>query len=85
MAVDVESLMEPTKAKYPAALSGRTHALGRIFDILGALLGAGAPEMMLNAAGFSSSPHLFYGGYDKKGEWFQLFQIGSVVFLAGHG
>ena len=30
----------------------------------------------LNAAGFSSSPHLFYAGTDKKGEWFQLFQIG---------
>jgi len=64
------------KPKFPAALSGRTHALGRIFDILGALLGMGAPEMMLNAAGFSDSPHLFYSGYDRNGEWFQLFQIG---------
>jgi len=64
------------KPKFPAALSGRTHALGRIFDVLGALLGAGAPEQMLNAAGFSDSPHLFYSGYDDKGEWFQLFQIG---------
>jgi N-methylhydantoinase B len=68
------------KPKFPAALSGRTHALGRIFDVLGALLGAGAPEQMLNAAGFSDSPHLFYSGYDnrkgKNGEWFQLFQIG---------
>lgn len=64
------------KPKYPAALSGRTHALGRIFDILGALLGMGAPEQLLNAAGFSDSPHLFYSGYDDKGEWFQLFQIG---------
>lgn len=68
------------KPKFPAALSGRTHALGRIFDVLGALLGSGAPEQMLNAAGFSDSPHLFYSGYDnregKSGEWFQLFQIG---------
>jgi N-methylhydantoinase B len=68
------------KPHYPAALSGRTHALGRIFDLLGALLGMGAPEQMLNAAGFSDSPHLFYSGYDtrpgKGGEWFQLFQIG---------
>ena len=64
------------KPKYPAALSGRTHALGRIFDILGALLGMGAPQELLNAAGFSDSPHLFYSGYDDKGEWFQLFQIG---------
>jgi len=68
------------KPKFPAALSGRTHALGRIFDLLGALLGMGAPEQMLNAAGFSDSPHLFYSGYDHRpghdGEWFQLFQIG---------
>lgn len=64
------------KPKFPAALSGRTHALGRLFDVLGALLGMGAPEQMLNAAGFSDSPHLFYSGYDDKGEWFQLFQIG---------
>ena len=68
------------KPKFPAALSGRTHALGRIFDLLGALLGMGAPEQMLNAAGFSDSPHLFYSGYDhrpgKDGQWFQLFQIG---------
>lgn len=66
------SLLKP---KFPAALSGRTHALGRIFDILGGLLGQKTPEF-LNAAGFSSSPHLFYAGTDKKGEWFQLFQIG---------
>lgn len=66
------SLLKP---KFPAALSGRTHALGRIFDILGGLLGQKTPEF-LNAAGFSSSPHLFYSGRDAKGGWFQLFQIG---------
>ncbi len=70
------SLLKP---KFPAALSGRTHALGRIFDILGGLLGQKTPEF-LNAAGFSSSPHLFYSGWDqrdgKQREWFQLFQIG---------
>jgi N-methylhydantoinase B len=70
------SLLKP---RFPAALSGRTHALGRIFDILGGLLGQKTPEF-LNAAGFSSSPHLFYSGNDqragKAGEWFQLFQIG---------
>jgi len=63
------------KPNYPAALSGRTHALGRIFDVMGGLLGQSAPEAM-NAAGFSDSPHLFYAGYDDHGEWFQLFQIG---------
>ena len=68
------------KPRYPAALSGRTHALGRIFDVLGALLGMGAPNDLLNAAGFSDSPHLFFSGYDtregKGDEWFKLFQIG---------
>jgi N-methylhydantoinase B len=66
------SLLKPV---FPAALSGRTHALGRIFDILGGLLGQKTPEF-LTAAGFSSSPHLFYSGFDAKGQWFQLFQIG---------
>lgn len=66
------SLLKPN---FPAALSGRTHALGRIFDVMGGLLGQSAPDAM-NAAGFSDSPHLFYSGYDEKGEWFQLFQIG---------
>ena len=66
------SLLKPD---FPAALSGRTHALGRIFDILGGLLGQKTPQF-LNAAGFSSSPHLFYSGTSAAGEWFQLFQIG---------
>ncbi|MDO9487441.1 MAG: hydantoinase B/oxoprolinase family protein [Sphingomonadaceae bacterium] len=66
------SLLKP---RFPAALSGRTHALGRIFDVLGGLLGQKTPEF-LNAAGFSSSPHLFYSGRDGEGKWFQLFQIG---------
>jgi N-methylhydantoinase B len=66
------SLLKPN---FPAALSGRTHALGRIFDVMGGLLGQSAPDAM-NAAGFSDSPHLFFSGYDDDGEWFQLFQIG---------
>jgi N-methylhydantoinase B len=63
------------KPKRPAALSCRTHLLGRIFDIMGGLLGQGSPDV-LNAAGFSDSPHLMYSGYNKSGEWYQLFQIG---------
>ena len=59
------SLLKP---KFPAALSGRTHGLGRIFDILGGLLGQKTPEF-LNAAGFSSSPHLFYSGNDGREAW----------------
>jgi N-methylhydantoinase B len=66
------SLLKP---RFPAALSCRTHALGRIFDVLGALLGQKTPEFLC-AAGFSSSPHLMFSGYDAAGKWFQLFQIG---------
>lgn len=63
------------KPKKPAALSCRTHMLGRIFDLMGGLLGQGAPDA-LNAAGFSDSPHFMYSGFDSNGEWYQLFQIG---------
>ena len=63
------------KPKKPAALSCRTHLLGRIFDLMGGLLGQGAPDA-LNAAGFSDSPHFMYSGYDSRDEWYQLFQIG---------
>lgn len=63
------------KPKEPAALSCRTHALGRIFDVLGGLLGQGSPDFLC-AAGFSDSPHFMYSGYDRNGEWYQLYQIG---------
>jgi len=59
----------------PAALSSRTHMLARIFDIMSGLLGQGAPDALC-AAGFSDSPHFMYSGYDQKGEWYQLYQIG---------
>jgi len=63
------------KPDFPAALSCRTHLLGRIFDVMGGLLGQSTPQAM-NAAGFSDSPHFMYSGHDRNGEWFQLFQIG---------
>ena len=66
------TLLKPRK---PAALSCRTHALGRIFDVLGGLLGQGNPDFLC-AAGFSDSPHFMYSGYDRNGEWYQLYQIG---------
>jgi N-methylhydantoinase B len=66
------TLLKPVK---PAALSCRTHALGRIFDVLGGLLGQGNPDFLC-AAGFSDSPHFMYSGYDRNGEWYQLYQIG---------
>ena len=67
------------KPKHPAALSGRNHGIGRVFDLFGGLLGQTNPAL-LNAAGFSSSPHFMYSGHysegDRAGEWFQLYSIG---------
>ena len=66
------SLLLPQK---PAALSGRTHALCRVVDVLNGLFGQGNPDYLC-AAGFSASPHFFFSGYNERGEWFQQYQIG---------
>ena len=66
------SLLAPQK---PAALSGRTHALARICDVLNGLFGQGNPDYLC-AAGFSASPHFFFSGHNEYGEWFQQYQIG---------
>jgi len=66
------SLLRPRR---PAALSCRTHLLCRMFDLVSGLLGQGKPEAMCGA-GWSASPHLMYSGFDGKGDWFQLYQIG---------
>ncbi|MGI5271770.1 hydantoinase B/oxoprolinase family protein [Nonomuraea sp. CA-218870] len=58
------------KPEYPAALNARNHGIGRIFDLFGGLLGQKTPDL-LNAAGFSSSPHFMYAG-----DGFQLYSIG---------
>ncbi|KAF2006430.1 hypothetical protein P154DRAFT_542311 [Amniculicola lignicola CBS 123094] len=59
----------------PAALSCRTHLLGRVMDVMQALFGQRNPAYRC-AAGFSDSPHLFYSGFKPNGEWFLLYQIG---------
>ncbi len=67
------------RPKHPAALSGRNHGIGRVFDLFGGLLGQTNPAL-LNAAGFSSSPHFMFSGHysegEREGEWFQLYSIG---------
>lgn len=63
------------KPHHPASLNGRNHGIGRVFDLFGGLLGQTNPAL-LNAAGFSSSPHFMYSGYYPSGEWFQLYSIG---------
>ncbi|KAI4289321.1 MAG: hypothetical protein L6R35_001421, partial [Caloplaca aegaea] len=52
------TLLHPIR---PAALSCRTHFLGRLLDVLSGLLGQRAPQFM-TAAGFSDSPHFMYSG-----------------------
>jgi len=65
----------------PAALSCRTHLLGRVFDTLGAVMGQKTPAF-LSAAGYSDSPHFFFSGWDKAGEWFQVlcFRLRSDLY-----
>lgn len=73
--IDVEipqgSLLKPVR---PAALSCRTHFLGRTMDVMQALFGQKNAAFM-TAAGFSDSPHFFYSGFKPNGEWYQLYQI----------
>ncbi|OAL04554.1 hypothetical protein IQ06DRAFT_323605 [Phaeosphaeriaceae sp. SRC1lsM3a] len=59
----------------PAALSCRTHLLGRVMDVMQALFGQRNAAYRC-AAGFSDSPHLFYSGFKPDGEFFLLYQIG---------
>lgn len=65
------SLLQP---RFPAALGCRTHALARLFDVLGGALGRQAPELS-TAAGYGTSPYLLYNGYDENGEFFHLMEI----------
>ena len=66
------SLLRPQKL---AAISGRTHTLARVCDVLNGLFGQGNPDYLC-AAGFSASPHFFFSGHNEYGEWFQQYQIG---------
>jgi N-methylhydantoinase B len=65
------SLVNPN---FPAALGCRTHALTRLFDILGGALGHQAPELT-TAAGYGTSPYLLYNGYDDANQFFHLMEI----------
>jgi 5-oxoprolinase (ATP-hydrolysing) len=66
------SVLKPVR---PAAVSCRTHLLGRTMDVVQALMGQKNPAYRA-AAGFSDSPHFFYSGWKPNGEWYQLYQIG---------
>ena len=66
------SLLHP---KFPAPLGCRTHALARLFDVMGGCLGQQSPELT-TAAGYGTSPHLLYSGNDKDSNFFFIMEIG---------
>lgn len=66
-----KSLLNP---EFPASLGCRTHALTRLFDVLGGALGKGAPELS-TAAGYGTSPYMLYNGHDENGDFFHLMEI----------
>ncbi len=65
------SLLHP---KFPSALGCRTHALTRLFDVLGGTLARKAPEYT-TAAGYGTSPYMLYSGWDGAGDFFYLMEI----------
>ena len=65
------SLLHP---KFPSALGCRTHALTRLFDILGGALARKSPEHT-TAAGYGTSPYMLYSGWDTGGEFYYLMEI----------
>jgi N-methylhydantoinase B len=65
------SLLHP---KFPSALGCRTHALTRLFDVLGGALARKSPEHT-TAAGYGTSPYMLYSGWDQNGEFYYLMEI----------
>ncbi len=65
------SLLHP---RFPSALGSRTHALTRLFDVLGGALARKSPEHT-TAAGYGTSPYMLYSGWDGKGQFFYLMEI----------
>jgi N-methylhydantoinase B len=65
------SMLNP---RFPAALGCRTHALTRLFDVLGGALTKQAPELN-TAAGYGTSPYMLYSGWDSNGEFFYAMEI----------
>ncbi|MDP4668027.1 MAG: hydantoinase B/oxoprolinase family protein [Gaiellales bacterium] len=62
------------RPRFPSALGCRTHALARLFDVLGGALCKQAPEIN-TAAGYGTSPYMLYSGWGEKGEFFFAMEI----------
>lgn len=65
------SMMRPIA---PAALGCRTHALSRLFDVLGGVLSLKTPENS-TAAGYGTSPYFIYSGKDENNKSFHLMEV----------
>ena len=65
------SLLNP---RFPSALGCRTHALARLFDVLGGALCKNAPELN-TASGYGTSPYMLYSGWGENGEFFYSMEI----------
>ena len=62
------------RPRFPSALGCRTHALARLFDVLGGALCKNAPELN-TASGYGTSPYMLYSGWDSKGDFFYSMEI----------
>jgi len=62
------------RPRFPSALGCRTHALARLFDVLGGALTKQAPELN-TAAGYGTSPYMLYSGWGEKGDFFYAMEI----------
>ena len=62
------------RPRFPSALGCRTHALARLFDVLGGALTKNAPELN-TAAGYGTSPYMLYSGWGEKGDFFYAMEI----------
>src|SRR2546428_7724177 len=63
--------------KFPSALGCRTHALTRLFDILGGALARPSPQHT-TPAGYGTNPHMLYFRWGPNGEVFYLVEISHV-------
>lgn len=65
------SLLNP---RFPAALSNRLNTHVRFFDCQAGALGQVVPHLSM-AAGYGTSPHFIFSGYDKDNRYFQLMEL----------
>jgi N-methylhydantoinase B len=65
------SLLNP---RFPAALSNRLNTHTRFFDCQAGALGQRAPHLSM-AAGYGTSPHFIFTGYDSSNKYFQLMEL----------